>query len=56
MNFRSSNVGSPVTYVGSHVTYGREECWNPAMSSSGVDAVIFWLIRRDNVAPCLDEY
>jgi hypothetical protein len=27
--------------VGSPVTFGREECGNPAMSSSGVDAVIF---------------
>jgi hypothetical protein len=33
MTFRSSNVGSPVTF-------GREECGNPAISSSGVDAVI----------------
>jgi hypothetical protein len=49
MTFRSSNVGS-------HVTFGREECGNPAMSSSGVDAVIFWLLRRANVAPCYDEY
>jgi hypothetical protein len=49
MFFRSSNVGSPVTF-------GREECGNPAMSSSGVDAVMFWLIRRATVAPCYDEY
>jgi hypothetical protein len=49
MTFRSSNVGS-------HVTFGREEWGNPAMSSSSVDAVIFWLIMRDNVAPCYDEY
>jgi hypothetical protein len=33
MTFRSSNVGSPVTFV-------REECGNPAISSSVVDAVI----------------
>jgi hypothetical protein len=33
MTFRSSNVGSPVTF-------GREECGNLATSSSGVDAVI----------------
>jgi hypothetical protein len=32
MTFRSSNVGSPVTF-------GREECGSPAISSSGVDAV-----------------
>jgi hypothetical protein len=33
MNFRSSDMGSPVTF-------GREECGNPAISSSDVDAVI----------------
>jgi hypothetical protein len=33
MTFRSSHVGSPVTF-------GREEYGNPAISSSGVDAVI----------------
>jgi hypothetical protein len=49
MTFRSSNVDS-------HVTFGREECGNPAMSLSGVDVVIFRLIRRANVAPCYDEY
>jgi hypothetical protein len=32
MTFRSSNVGSPVTF-------GGEECGNPAISLSGVDAV-----------------
>jgi hypothetical protein len=32
MTFRSSNVGS-------HVTFGREECGNPSISSSGVDAI-----------------
>jgi hypothetical protein len=26
--------------MGSHVTFGGEECGNPAISSSGVDAVI----------------
>jgi hypothetical protein len=33
ITFRSSNVGSPVTF-------GREECGNPAISSSGVDDII----------------
>jgi hypothetical protein len=49
MTFRSSNVGSPVTF-------GREECGNPVINSSGVDAVMFWLIRRANVAPCYELY
>jgi hypothetical protein len=45
MTFRSSNVGSPVTFGreecgSSPVTFGREECGNPAISSSGVDPVI----------------
>jgi hypothetical protein len=53
--------------IGSPVTFGREECVNTAisssgvdatnaMSSSGVDAVIFWLIMRAGVAPYYDEY
>jgi hypothetical protein len=33
MTFRFSNVGYPVTFE-------REECGNPAISSSGVDAII----------------
>jgi hypothetical protein len=33
MTFRSSNVGS-------HVTFGRKECGNPAINLSGVDAVM----------------
>jgi hypothetical protein len=44
MIFRSSNVVSPVTFR--RVEYG-----NPAISSSGVDA-IFDVVRRDVVAPC----
>jgi hypothetical protein len=44
MIFRSSNLGSPVTF-------GRVECGNPAISSSGVDA-IFVVARRAVIAPC----
>jgi hypothetical protein len=43
MIFRSLKVGSPVTF-------GRVECSNPAITSSGVDA-IFVVVRRADVAP-----
>jgi hypothetical protein len=43
MIFRSSNVGS-------HVTFLRLECGNPAISSSGVDAIVV-VVRRAVVAP-----
>jgi hypothetical protein len=46
MTFRSSNVGSPVTF-------GREECGNSAIRCR---CRHFWLVRRANVAPCYDEY
>jgi hypothetical protein len=44
MIFRSSNVGSPVTFR--RVEYGY-----PTISSSGVDA-IFAVVKRTGVAPC----
>jgi hypothetical protein len=44
MIFRSSNVGSPVTF-------GRLECGYPMISSSGVDTIVV-VVRRDGVAPC----
>jgi hypothetical protein len=39
MTFRSLNVGSPVTF-------GREEYGNTAISSFGVDAVIFMVDKE----------
>jgi hypothetical protein len=44
MIFRSSNVGSPVSF-------GRVECGNPAIISSGVDALLV-VVRMNVVAPC----
>jgi hypothetical protein len=44
MIFRSSNVGSPVTF-------GRVECGDPAISLSGVYAIPV-VIRRASVALC----
>jgi hypothetical protein len=44
MIFRSSNVGSPVTFR-------SLECGNPAISSSSVDAIVV-LVRRAGVVPC----
>jgi hypothetical protein len=45
MTFRSSNVGSPVTFI-------REECRNPAISSSGVDAVML-LVDKEGLCCAL---